>query len=147
MVDTSGPSSPFTASRGWFHHFKVRSNLYHDTAKAFPAELASLTEEKWYPPEQVFNADENDLFWKKMLTRTFISQRKSKAAGWLQGCKGPGIPSLLKCRRGLLGKAHDALPFPERTCAEVQKQAGIAFVLEGEQEGMVDVRSSYGTSS
>ena len=51
-------------------------------AKAFPAELASLIEEKGYLPEQVFNADETGLFWKKMLTRTFISQRKSKAAGF-----------------------------------------------------------------
>ena len=35
-----------------------------------------------YLPEQVFNNDETGLFWKKMPTRTFISQRKSKAASF-----------------------------------------------------------------
>ena len=51
-------------------------------AKVFPAELLSLIEEKGYLPEQVFNADETGLFWKKMLTRMFISQRESKVAGF-----------------------------------------------------------------
>ena len=51
-------------------------------AKAFPAELASLIEEKGYLPEQVFNANETNLFWKKIPTRTVISQRESKAASF-----------------------------------------------------------------
>ena len=90
-VGTTGNSSPFTA---WFHRFKARYNLHniklvgerasadHYMAKAFPAELASLIKEKGYLPKQVFNADETGLFWKKMLTRTFISQCESKAAGF-----------------------------------------------------------------
>ena len=48
-------------------------------------------------------------------------------------------PFLCKRRRGLHSKAHDALPFPEPMCAEEQKQAGAAHVLEGEQEGMGDI--------
>ena len=43
---------------------------------------ARASEEMGYLPEQVFNNDETGLFWKKMPTRTFISQRKSKAAGF-----------------------------------------------------------------
>ena len=110
----------------------------HDAAKAFPAELVSLIEEKGYLPEQVFNADETVLFWKKMSTRMFISQCESKSASF-KGTKDRGglhgIPSpLRKCRRGLHGKSHDALP-----CAEEQKQAGATHVMEGEQEGVGDV--------
>ena len=59
-----------------------RASVDHDVAKAFPAELVSLIEEKGYLPEQAFNADETSLFWKKMPTRMFVSQRKSKAAGF-----------------------------------------------------------------
>ena len=58
-----------------------RASADHDMAKAFPAELVSLIEEKGYLLEQVFNADETGLFWKTMPTRTFISQRESKAVG------------------------------------------------------------------
>ena len=84
VVGTNGTSIPFTVSREWVHRFKARYNLPtsssgerasadHDVAKAFPAELLSLIEEEGYLPEQVFNADDTGLFWKKMLTRTFIS--------------------------------------------------------------------------
>ena len=57
-----------------------------------------------------------------------------------QGRKGLGILSPLRKRRmGLHGKAYDALLFPEPSCAEKQKQAGAARVLEGEQEDVGDV--------
>ena len=91
---TSGTSSLFTASIGWFHRFKVRYNFRninlvgecasvdHDADKAFPAELTSLIEGKGYLPGQVFNADTTGLFWEKMPTRMFISQCESKAAGF-----------------------------------------------------------------
>ena len=55
------------------------TSVEHAVAKAFPAELASLIEEMFLQ-EQVFNADKTGLFWKKMPTRTLISQCKSKAA-------------------------------------------------------------------
>ena len=38
-----------------------------------PAELVSLIEEKGYLMEGVLNANETSLFWKKMMTRTYIS--------------------------------------------------------------------------
>ena len=78
----------------------------HNAAKAFPAELtphrtpaklANLIEEKGYLPEQVFNANETNLFWKKIPTRTVISQRESKAASFKVAKDGV---SLLLCANG-----------------------------------------------
>uniref|UniRef100_UPI00358FE200 tigger transposable element-derived protein 1-like n=1 Tax=Myxine glutinosa TaxID=7769 RepID=UPI00358FE200 len=77
-------ATSFTASRGWFHRIKERyclknvklsgerASADHEVAKVFPAQLTRLIEEKGYRPEQVFNADETGLFWKRMATRTFI---------------------------------------------------------------------------
>uniref|UniRef100_UPI00358FC47C tigger transposable element-derived protein 1-like n=1 Tax=Myxine glutinosa TaxID=7769 RepID=UPI00358FC47C len=82
----------FTASREWLNRFKEwwrlknvklsgeRACADHEAAKAFPAQLARLIEEKGYLPEQVFNADETGLFWKKMPTRTFMSKREETAS-------------------------------------------------------------------
>ena len=94
VVGTNGTSIPFTVSREWVHRFKARYNLRnaklvgegasvdHDVAKAFPAELASLIEEKGYLPEQVSYSDESGFFWENMPTRTFTSQRESKAVSF-----------------------------------------------------------------
>ena len=51
-------------------------------AKVFPAELTQLIEEKRYLPEQVLNADETGLFWKKMPTQSFISKHEGTASGF-----------------------------------------------------------------
>jgi len=59
-----------------------RASADHDATKAFPAELATFIEEKGYLLEQVVNADETGLFWKKMLTKMLISEHESKAAGF-----------------------------------------------------------------
>ena len=59
-----------------------RASADHEAAKAFPSGLVSLVEEKGYQLEQLFNADETVFLWKKMPTRTFISQQESKAAGF-----------------------------------------------------------------
>ena len=55
----------------------------HEAAAAFSGELKTLVEEV-YLPQQVFNADETGLFWKKMAKRTFISkyEEKKKAPGF-----------------------------------------------------------------
>ena len=84
----AGPSdlNKFQASKGWFDRFKKRYSLHnvklsgehasidHKVAKMFPAQLMQLSQEKGYLPEQVFNADETGLFWKKMSKQTFISK-------------------------------------------------------------------------
>jgi hypothetical protein len=84
----------FLGSKGWFENFKKRQSLHNikvtgeaasaDTvaAAAYPAELKEHIEEKGYLPEQVFNADETGLFWKKMPARTFISTQEKAAPGF-----------------------------------------------------------------
>uniref|UniRef100_K7F3I0 HTH CENPB-type domain-containing protein n=1 Tax=Pelodiscus sinensis TaxID=13735 RepID=K7F3I0_PELSI len=71
----------FTASHGWFNHFKMHANLHNvklsgeaasDDSKAaepFLEELDKLTKE-------IFNVDETGLFWKKMPKCTYIRKQK-----------------------------------------------------------------------
>jgi len=90
-VGSSG-SSPFQANRAWFDHFKKHYDLCNvkltgehasmdqELAETFPAQLTQLIEEKGYLLEQVFNAEETSLFWKKMPTQTFIAKREGTAS-------------------------------------------------------------------
>lgn len=84
----------FQASEGWFNKFKVRQSLHSikivgeaasaDTAAAerYPEEFANLVADGGYKPEQVFNADETALFWKRMPNKTFISKSEKSAPGF-----------------------------------------------------------------
>ena len=84
----------FQASEGWFNKFKVRQSLHSikivgeaasaDTAAAerYPEEFANLVAGGGYTPEQVFNADETALFWKRMPNKTFISKSEKSAPGF-----------------------------------------------------------------
>ncbi|XP_064421091.1 tigger transposable element-derived protein 1-like [Latimeria chalumnae] len=85
------PTHKFQASKGWFENFKKRFNLHnvklvgeiasadHDAAEKYPPQLKKLIEEKGYRPEQVFNADETGLFWKRMPSRIFLSKQERSA--------------------------------------------------------------------
>lgn len=55
-----------------------------DTAAAerYPEEFANLVADGGYKPEQVFNADETALFWKRMPNKTFISKSEKSAPGF-----------------------------------------------------------------
>ncbi|XP_050063139.1 tigger transposable element-derived protein 1-like [Aphis gossypii] len=89
-----GKNSSFLASKGWFEKFKNRCNLHnvklvgesasadHLAAKNFPLELKNVIEQGGYTPEQVFNADETGLFWKRMPSRTFLSKNEKTAPGF-----------------------------------------------------------------
>ena len=90
----SGSESTFLANKGWFENFKKRHNLHnlklvgesasadHEAAKKFPEELKIIIEKGGYQPQQVFNADETGLFWKKMPSRTFLSKTEQLASGF-----------------------------------------------------------------
>ena len=92
--ESGGEGINFQASKGWFENFKKRHSLHnvklsgesasadHTAASTYPAELKALIEEKQYLPQQVFNADETGLFWKRMPSRTFISKNEKKAPGF-----------------------------------------------------------------
>lgn len=84
----------FQASEGWFNKFKMRQSLHNikivgeaasaDTAAAekYPDEFLKLINDGGYKPEQVFNADETALFWKRMPSKTFISKSEKSAPGF-----------------------------------------------------------------
>ncbi|XP_065265437.1 tigger transposable element-derived protein 1-like [Emys orbicularis] len=84
----------FKASQGWLSSFRNCFNLKNvqitgeaasaneEAAKAYPEQLKKIIEEKDYLPEQVFNADETGLFWKKMPNRTYISKSERQAPGF-----------------------------------------------------------------
>lgn len=84
----------FSASKGWLENFKKRFSLKNiclsgeaassdtEAAKQYPAELKKIIEDGGYVDDQIFNADETGLFWKKMPKRTYISKTEKKAPGF-----------------------------------------------------------------
>ncbi|CAM4710724.1 unnamed protein product [Lepidochelys kempii] len=80
----------FKASQGWLNSFRNRFNLKYvqttgeaasaneEAAKAYPEQLKKIKEEKGYLPEQIFNASETGLFWKKMPNHTYLQNQKDK---------------------------------------------------------------------
>ena len=90
----NGEKKSFVASKGWFEKFKARFMFHnlritgesasadHVAAATYPEHLEKLIKEKGYSPEQVFNADETGMWWKKMPSRTFISQEERQAPGF-----------------------------------------------------------------
>ncbi|XP_028668446.1 tigger transposable element-derived protein 1-like [Erpetoichthys calabaricus] len=83
----------FKASRGWFEKFKHRTGIHSvirhgeaansDKAGAekFILEFKKIIEEESYVPQQVFNADETGLFWKKMPNKTYITKEEKALPG------------------------------------------------------------------
>ncbi|GFQ71037.1 tigger transposable element-derived protein 1 [Trichonephila clavata] len=83
----------FKASRGWFFRFKKRYGIHSvnmhgeaGSADKKEAEKFSINFQKFimdegYCPQQVFNADETGLFWKRMPSRTFITKEEKKLPG------------------------------------------------------------------
>nr|XP_022902385.1 tigger transposable element-derived protein 1-like [Onthophagus taurus] len=82
------------ASEGWltgfikrhaFHNVKIKGEVAsadENAAKTFPDKLAKIVEEGGHTPEQIFNADETGLFWKKMPERTYIAKSEKLAGGF-----------------------------------------------------------------
>ncbi|CAF2050242.1 unnamed protein product [Rotaria magnacalcarata] len=84
----------FKASKGWLQLFKKRVNIKnlhlsgesasadHTAANLYPETFQKIIDDKGYLPEQVFNADETGLFWKKMPNRTYIARSARQAPGF-----------------------------------------------------------------
>ena len=52
-----------------------------EAAQQYPQKFAEIIAGKSYSPDQVFNADESGLFWKKMPERTFLAKHNKSASG------------------------------------------------------------------
>uniref|UniRef100_A0A1A9UL67 DDE-1 domain-containing protein n=1 Tax=Glossina austeni TaxID=7395 RepID=A0A1A9UL67_GLOAU len=84
----------FQASEGWFNKFEGETTLHNiknvgealsaDTAAAerYAEEFANLVADGGYKPEQVFNADEPALLWKRMPNETLTSESEKSAPGF-----------------------------------------------------------------
>ncbi|GFQ94976.1 tigger transposable element-derived protein 1 [Trichonephila clavata] len=87
-------SPKFSASNGWLAGFLQRHTLYNlkikgeaasadgTDAKNYSKVLVKIIEDGGYCPDQVFNADETGLFWKKMPSGTFIAKSEKTASGF-----------------------------------------------------------------
>uniref|UniRef100_A0A8C4QEF8 HTH CENPB-type domain-containing protein n=1 Tax=Eptatretus burgeri TaxID=7764 RepID=A0A8C4QEF8_EPTBU len=90
---TSGcDKQSFTASTGWLERFKKRHGIplapvrqtrvivNEATIDHLKAEFSRLCGD--YSPHQVYKIDEAGLFWKKMPTKTFLTQEETSAPGF-----------------------------------------------------------------
>ena len=74
----------FNACHGWFQRFKQRHSLHSlkfnnlEDAQKYPQKFAEIIGAKSYSPDQIFNADESDLFSKKMPERTFLAKQQKR---------------------------------------------------------------------
>ncbi|CAM5093099.1 unnamed protein product [Eretmochelys imbricata] len=80
--DKAGLTVLGTASTSNMQTTGEAASANEEAAKAYPEQLKKITEEKGYLPEQVFNADETGLFWKKMPNRTYTSKSERQAPGF-----------------------------------------------------------------
>ena len=84
-------AKPFNASSGWFWNFTKRYNFHTirvsgeaspadpAAAEEFVKELQHIIEKGGYLPKQIFNISETAVFWKRMPSRTYISQDDAAA--------------------------------------------------------------------
>lgn len=83
----------FKASNGWFEKFKKRSSLHNIkfsgeassadkiSADQFLPVIEDIIKNGGYSMDQVFNADETGLFWKRSPSRTFMTKSQLTSSG------------------------------------------------------------------
>uniref|UniRef100_A0A1A9X0N6 Uncharacterized protein n=1 Tax=Glossina brevipalpis TaxID=37001 RepID=A0A1A9X0N6_9MUSC len=79
------------SSKNDIHYTGERASADAEAANKYSVKLAKIIKEHDYLPDQIFNADETSLSWKKMPSRTFISKNEKTAPGFkarLQVCLG-----------------------------------------------------------
>uniref|UniRef100_A0A8C4Q6N4 HTH CENPB-type domain-containing protein n=1 Tax=Eptatretus burgeri TaxID=7764 RepID=A0A8C4Q6N4_EPTBU len=132
----SGERKPFGVSDGWLAKFKHRHGLQFDSMQGEVAEVDYEAAEKFkakfvkivaeYHPDQIFNADETGLFWKKLPHKTYLMKEEKRASAVRQSkdritlmfcsnasgdfrCK-PVLVYKSKCPRALKGVSIPLLP-------------------------------------
>ena len=66
------------------HNLKLKgeqSSADSVAAQQYPQKFSEIIAEKFYSPDQVFNADESGLFWKKIPERTCLAKHNKSASG------------------------------------------------------------------
>ncbi|XP_068250249.1 tigger transposable element-derived protein 1-like [Palaemon carinicauda] len=83
----------FKSSRGWFEKFRKSSGIHFvvhhgeagssdkDAAEKFKVEFANFVKAEEYHPQQIFYFDKTEIFWKKMLQRTYITHEENPMPG------------------------------------------------------------------
>ena len=91
-LGTSDDTFEFKAIRGWFEKFKNRSKIHKvirhgeassskkEATKKFVVQFNDMVKKEGLLSQQVFNAGETDLFWKKMPNRTYITEEEKNIA-------------------------------------------------------------------
>ncbi|XP_023225581.1 tigger transposable element-derived protein 1-like [Centruroides sculpturatus] len=89
--NSSDEEIEFKATTGWFSKFRRRTGIKHvvihgefASADKEEAEFCIKFEEfikKGYCPQQIFNYDESDLFWKRMPNRAYITKEEKNIPG------------------------------------------------------------------
>jgi hypothetical protein len=83
----------FNASSGWLDKLKKRFSLHNikftgeqasadvEAAESFKKNIVNIISEGGYSADQIFNADETALYWKKLPTRTYTNNSQRRAKG------------------------------------------------------------------
>ena len=80
-------------SSGWWNHLhniKVwgkAASAGVEAAASYTEDLAKITIKSNYTKQQIFNVGETALFWKKTLSRSFITKDEKSMNAWLQSFK------------------------------------------------------------
>ncbi|XP_054281171.1 jerky protein homolog-like [Macrosteles quadrilineatus] len=89
-----GGNADFKASTGWLKRFKSRHGIREldiqgeklsadtEAGEKFKDSFASLLSEEGYDDNNVYNADETGLYWKKMPTKSLVSKKEMSAPGF-----------------------------------------------------------------
>ncbi len=83
----------FVASKGWLQKFLKRTGFHNvsiqgeaasadsDGAIKFKREFSDFIKQEGYSSDQIFNADESGLSWKKMPRRSYVSKELKSIKG------------------------------------------------------------------